>query len=210
MGLVLDFRYALRNMIKSLRFSLLIIFIMVGSLTISLVGFNFVHTIAFSHSEFNNNDDIRILKVTNRLSDKRAFTYKMLNSFSHLETVNQLDEWISIKRSQFWLSSIKRSNHYRGAYVDSAFFRFLGQAPELGRPFSNSDFDSHAPNVVIISYVVWQELYQGREDILGQALQIEGKPNLFWVSLIWDLIFPDIPDWEPVLIFGFYMGLWGL
>lgn len=150
---------------------------MVGSLTISLVGFNFVHTIAFSHSEFNNNDDIRILKVTNRLSDKRAFTYEMLNSFSQLETVNQLDEWISIKRSQFWLSSIKRSNHYRGAYVDSAFFRFLGQAPELGRPFSNSDFDSNAPNVVIISHVVWQELYQGREDILGQALQIEGKPH---------------------------------
>ncbi|MFY8349503.1 ABC transporter permease [Pseudoalteromonas sp. SSM20] len=172
MGFLLDFRYAIRNMIKSLRFSLLIIFIMVGSLTISLVGFNFVHTIAFSHSEFNNNDDIRILKVTNRLSEQREFTYEMLEGFRELEAVKNLNEWIIIKRTQFWLSTIKRSNHYRGAYVDPAFFSFLGQSPVIGRSFTNSDFENNAPNVAVISHIVWQELYQGRDDILGEQLQV--------------------------------------
>lgn len=178
MGLLLDFRYALRNIVKSLRFSLLMIFIMVGSLTISLIGFNFIHTIAFSHSSFNHSkEDIRILKVWNSLTSQREFTYSMLDGFKKLDEVNSLESWITIKRSSLWLSTQHYGKHFRASYVDPSFFKFLGQEPVIGRGFTNVDYSNNAPDVVVISHIVWQQLFQGDSAILGKQLNVAGKPH---------------------------------
>ena len=177
MGLLLDFRYALRNLIKSLSFTLLILFIMVGSLTISLIGFNYIHTIAFSHTSFTEiRDDIRILNVKNAISNQQDFTVEMHEGLIQLEEVKALTQWLAIKRTQFWLSNGIKSDHFRGSYVEASFFDFLGQQPELGRGFIKDDFRPGAPNVMVISHIVWQQFYQGQDDVIGKQLSVQGQP----------------------------------
>lgn len=177
MGLLLDFRYAIRNIIKSIKFTLLVLFIIVGSLTISLIGFNYIHTIAFSHSNFaDSQKDIRIIDIRNSLSSQRAFSFEMLKPFSEIDQVKKIEKWLAIQRTQFWLSDGLRSDHYRGSYVMPSFFEFLGQEPVIGRGFIEDDFSGSAPNVVVISHIIWQKFFQSDPGVIGQSINIEGVP----------------------------------
>ena len=111
MGLFIDCRYAIRNLLKSVKFSLLVLFIIVGSLTISLIGFNFVHTIMFSNIDnYETSSDIRILRVRNSITEQRDFTYSMIEPFSDLAETNNLDEWLAIQRTRLFISNGKQAN----------------------------------------------------------------------------------------------------
>lgn len=177
MGLLLDFRYALRNIAKSIRFTLLMMFIMVGSLTISLIGFNYIYTVAFSHSQVNSsNTEIRILKVHNPISMQSQFSYSMLPQLKALDEVNQLDEWLYIAPAQVWVSDAERGSHYRGSYVDERFFQFLNSKPALGRFYTAEDFIGSAQDVVVISDYLWLHLFQGSKDVIGRTMIIDQKP----------------------------------
>ncbi|NSY33726.1 permease [Pseudoalteromonas sp. JC28] len=177
MGLLLDFRYALRNIAKSMRFTLLMMFIMVGSLTISLIGFNYIYTVAFSHSQVGNgSSEIRIFKVRNPISTQNRFEYSMLPQLRELDEVKQLEEWLYIAPVSVWVSDAERGNHYRGSYVDERFFQFMDIKPELGRFYTAEDFVGSAQDVVVISDYLWSHLFQGSEDVIGRTMIVDQKP----------------------------------
>jgi predicted permease len=68
--------------------------------------------------------------------------------------------------------------------VTPNMFRLLGVAPIAGTGFSGST------NEVMLSYRAWQRLYDGRSDVAGQPLWIDGRPHTvtgvmperFWLS----------------------------
>ncbi|NUZ11136.1 ABC transporter permease [Pseudoalteromonas sp. McH1-7] len=177
MGLLLDFRYALRNIAKSMRFTLLMMFIMVGSLTISLIGFNYIYTVAFSHSQVGSGSpEIRIFKVRNPISMQNRFEYSMLPQLRELDEVKQLEEWLYIAPASVWVSDAERGSHYRGSYVDERFFQFLDIKPALGRFYTADDFVGAAQNVVVISDYLWLHLFQGSKDVIGRTMVVDQKP----------------------------------
>jgi predicted permease len=63
-----------------------------------------------------------------------------------------------------------------GATVSSGFFRALGVAPVLGRDFRDGEDVPSAPRTMILSYAAWQNRYGARQDVLGQAVTLEGVP----------------------------------
>jgi putative ABC transport system permease protein len=58
-------------------------------------------------------------------------------------------------------------------------FNFLGVPPQVGRTFQPSDVgaDGEAPPVVVISYVLWQRLFDGNPNAIGRTLRIDDKPR---------------------------------
>jgi predicted permease len=55
-------------------------------------------------------------------------------------------------------------------YAGGDFFRVLGVAPELGRTFAADEHE----HVAVIGHALWQGLLQGRADVLGQPIDIDG------------------------------------
>lgn len=55
-------------------------------------------------------------------------------------------------------------------------FTTLGVAPALGRTLEPNDSLPGAPRVAILAYDVWQREFQGRADVLGQTVTIDGVP----------------------------------
>jgi predicted permease len=80
--------------------------------------------------------------------------------------------------------------------VTPQFFSVIGVVPILGRVTSEADA-GNAP--AVLSYRVWQVLYEGRADIIGQPLWIDNQPysvvavmpDRFWFSSM------DSPIWTP-------------
>jgi hypothetical protein len=58
-------------------------------------------------------------------------------------------------------------------FVTPEFFSVIGVPPVIGRVTPETDSDT-AP--AVLSYRVWQMLYDGRADIVGQPLWIDNQP----------------------------------
>jgi predicted permease len=83
--------------------------------------------------------------------------------------------------------------------VTPEFFSVIGVRPVVGRVTPERD-SGDAP--AVLSYRVWQVLYDGRADIVGQPLWIDNQPysvvavmpDRFWFSSM------DSPIWTPVAL----------
>jgi putative ABC transport system permease protein len=62
-----------------------------------------------------------------------------------------------------------------GAQVTNAYFEVMKVRPLLGRDFTPDDTRYDASPTVILSHELWQQMYGGTSDILGQTLRIDGK-----------------------------------
>jgi putative ABC transport system permease protein len=63
-----------------------------------------------------------------------------------------------------------------GQMVTPDFFRVLGVAPALGRPFAADEFTPGRENVVILSHALWRRRFGGQMSAIGSTVTINGKP----------------------------------
>ena len=79
-----------------------------------------------------------------------------------------------------------------------------GVAPTIGRLFTEADDKPEASKVVDISYQLWQRLFGGREDALGQTLMLAGAPHTVIGVMPKGFTFPDtqVDFWAPSQLTG--------
>jgi macrolide transport system ATP-binding/permease protein len=63
------------------------------------------------------------------------------------------------------------------ARVTAGFFRVLGVRPILGRDFYDGEDQPSGGDTMILAYHTWQERFGGRQDIVGQTVDLDGAPN---------------------------------
>src|SRR5262245_46781223 len=63
----------------------------------------------------------------------------------------------------------------RTATVQASVFPILGVKPIAGRNFSAEEDRPNGPNVVMISYGLWQRRFSGDPSIIGKQVQISGR-----------------------------------
>jgi putative ABC transport system permease protein len=60
--------------------------------------------------------------------------------------------------------------------VSHDYFRLLGQGTPLGRWFSARESEPGAPLTAVISDALWRSIFAARQDVLGQTLELNGRP----------------------------------
>lgn len=60
--------------------------------------------------------------------------------------------------------------------VSANFFEALRVRPELGRTFRSEEGEAGAPEVVVISHELWRRRFEGRPDVVGRSLTLDGVP----------------------------------
>jgi putative ABC transport system permease protein len=86
----------------------------------------------------------------------------------------------------------------KGAMVSSGFFATMGVEPALGRSFAGLEVAAHGPNVVILSYGLWQRLYAG-SDALGATIQLGNSSYAIIGVMPRGFSFPEESDaWFPM------------
>jgi predicted permease len=65
----------------------------------------------------------------------------------------------------------------RVAYATSEYFHVLGALPTMGRGFTDSEDGGPGQHpVAVVSHAFWQDQLNGRSDVLGQSLLLDGLP----------------------------------
>src|SRR5579862_7271321 len=60
--------------------------------------------------------------------------------------------------------------------VSAHYFDVLGIQPFLGRGFSGQEDRPNGPRAVIVTYPIWQSVFQGDPQILGKEITLKGEP----------------------------------
>jgi len=68
-----------------------------------------------------------------------------------------------------------KPERYEGARVTANMFDILRVAPVLGRGFLPEEEQPDADPVIILGYEVWQEKFGGSPDVIGMAVQTNGR-----------------------------------
>jgi len=81
-----------------------------------------------------------------------------------------------------------------------SLLRMLGVSPLRGRIFTDAEGEIGADHQVILSYGLWQQIYAGRDDAIGQVLRVGGEPHTIIVVLPADFFFgdPAVKLWRPL------------
>jgi hypothetical protein len=65
----------------------------------------------------------------------------------------------------------------RQARVSAGYFRVLGVAPLVGREFTREEDQPGGAAVAVLSYALWQRLFNGDASALGKTLLLRGEPH---------------------------------
>jgi putative ABC transport system permease protein len=81
------------------------------------------------------------------------------------------------RASMFTARATDEALRVNGEYVDSHYLPALGIQPILGRTFTAAeDRDFGGARVVILSYQLWQQLFNAESTVLGRTLDVDGIP----------------------------------
>jgi putative ABC transport system permease protein len=174
--LLMDFRYALRMMIKSPAFSAVAILALALGIGANTAIFSVVNAVllrplaypdserlvelgrAFPDSEFGDN-----------LSEpKFVFLHDQNKSFSALMATQGMG-------SNTFLSDGNRTEYISGMMVSADFFKVLGVYPARGREFSQAEDSPNGPPVAIINDGLWRNYFGSDEAIVGKTIPLNGE-----------------------------------
>ena len=90
----------------------------------------------------------------------------------------------------------------QGIVSNGSILEVAGVQPALGRIFTAADQTPGSPRVVVISHRLWQRLFGGSADAIGQSLTLGGTPVTILGVMPKGFSFPDtnVDFWAPELL----------
>jgi len=86
--------------------------------------------------------------------------------------------------------------------ASAALFSVLGEAPLLGRTFTEEEDQRGRDLLLVISWEFWQRQFGGRPDVIGQTIRLSDQPATIIGVMPRGFAFPvpDVQAWAPVRI----------
>ncbi|MBX2859462.1 MAG: ABC transporter permease [Cellvibrionaceae bacterium] len=174
MNLLFDIQYAIRNLFKSLSFTLLTIVVMAIGLGASLFITTAVKHLAWEPMYFPDGD--RIINIKRRINNEWRQT--LLHDYQKIkDEVKSIDLISGHSKTTTVLSDGYQSIRYQGTLVTGDFFKITGVTPLLGRVITDADQVPGGPPVVMLSYQIWQNYFNGQQDIIGKKIKINQQEH---------------------------------
>lgn len=87
------------------------------------------------------------------------------------------------------------------ADVSANTFDLLGVSPVIGRGFVESDEDPGSPAVAVVGYRFWQDRLDGRADVVGSTIRVDGTPTEVIGVMMEGFEFPVNQQlWQPLRV----------
>jgi predicted permease len=187
-----DAGFALRHFRKAPMFTAIAVLTLALGIGANTAIFSVVHRLLLAPLPYPNGNRI----VTPMTSDAHGMPASVPGSLvsawaAHGTTVQDVAlayESIFSERADHTIDSIASAD------VSANFFDVLGVKPILGRAFTRQE--ETTADVVMIGYGLWQRDYAGRDDVLGKALDFEGKRYRIIGVLPREVAIPMLATWS--------------
>jgi macrolide transport system ATP-binding/permease protein len=198
-----DVRFGVRQLRRSPGFTVTAVLMLTLGIAASVAIFAFVDAALLKPLPYPN--PATLVDVTESIA---VFPRANLSYYDYLDwkRMNHSFRSLDIYAGEgYLLENASSTEPVRGARVSDGFFRTLEVMPLLGRDFYPGEDLPSGPNTVILSYATWQKRYQGRREIIGQAISLSGTPYTVVGVLPQSFVFAprnDAEFWAPFHAMG--------
>ncbi|MGB6744372.1 MAG: ABC transporter permease, partial [Terracidiphilus sp.] len=189
-NLVLDIRYALRQLRKSPGFTLTAIVTLALGIGANTAIFTLVHGILLRSLpvadpaqlyRIGDNDDCCVEGgIPGNASDTGDYTIFSFDLYQYLKRATPEFEQLAAAQAGIWNWSMRRGNalpkSMTGEFVSGNYFTTLGLGAYEGRLFTDGDDTPASPPTVVLSYQTWQGEYAADPAIVGSTIYIQARP----------------------------------
>jgi putative ABC transport system permease protein len=172
-----DFRYALRQLLKSPGFTLLAVVTLALGIGMNTAIFSVVQALLLD--PFPYRDHARLVQLRQQKpSDSAVQTQhtgrefgafqEQARSFQALAAIENVSRNLTVANQQ--------PERVAGAKVTADFFALLGVAPRLGRTLLPNEQGEGVARVVVLGYDVWQSRFGGDANVIGRTIELDAEP----------------------------------
>ncbi len=180
-NLVRDFRYALRNLRKDWRFTIVAVFALALGIGASTVMFSVVYNILFDAFPYKDSGKSVVFELRNLANaggwkGRGAFGPEEFRAFR--EGNHVFEDIIGTQNERVFYDDGKETRRLEsGASVTANAFEYLGVPALLGRVITPEDGKPGAAPVFVMHYRLWQTEFSGDPAILGRTFVLNDKPR---------------------------------
>lgn len=176
--LLRDLRFASRNLLKNRGFTVAALLCLTLGMGASSAIFSVVNAVLLKPLPFAGPDRVMILWNQFRLQDtpKAPFSGR---EFLDLQSQSTTFESLGAAAPQYVsLTGRAEPLELLAGRATASLFPMLGVRPELGRFFTAEEDVLGRNNVALLTHKLWQEQFGADPKIVGQKINIDGKPYL--------------------------------
>jgi predicted permease len=203
-ALLKDIHRVLRTLIKRPAFlavSLLTLALGIGANTalFSVVNAVLLRQLPFAHAG-------RTVWITSVRLDRNDAPFSLPDFLDYRNHTDSLDSISAIGSWSANLTGRGDAERLNGMRVSANLFETLGVNAAVGRTLEPEDDQPGAPNVVVMTYGLWQRRFGGDTSLIGQPLKLNGAtytlvgilpPKFFFPIPDAELVVPLVPDADP-------------
>jgi putative ABC transport system permease protein len=192
-----DLRYGLRMLFRNRLFTVVAVIALGLGIGANTAIFSVVNAVLLRPLPYEDSDKLVFVSEINQQLGEFSIAYP---NFLDWHEQNQSFEHLAVHRRQsYTVTGGSEPVRVNGRQVSVDFFAVLRVKPILGNTFSTEDDKPGASPVAILSYGLWQRLFAGQADILGQTVILNAKPHVIIGVMPKGFSFPrDVEIWTPV------------
>jgi len=200
--LLQDLRFAVRLLWKDRSFSLTTIATLALCLAANVAIFAVVNGVLLKPLPFPEPD--RLVRMFNKYPGAGVDvdgSNGVPDYFDRKRDMSALEETALFREAGVTLSGsgLGEAERVQAMIVTPSFYRVLGTQPLRGQLFTEAQGEFGQERVVILTHGLWQRLFGGRDDAIGQDIRIGGEPFKVVGVLPKDFVFlnPEIQLFRP-------------
>ncbi|MBW4027329.1 MAG: ABC transporter permease [Acidobacteria bacterium] len=173
--LTADLKYALRQLRTSPGFAIVALLALALSVGAAATVFSVVDAVMIRPLPFAHADRIMMPETISRSGYSQPPSYL---SYRDMRAQNKSFEELA-GYSDFFTVNLQTPSGPVSLHATKGtdnFFRVFGVAPLLGRTYLPGEDQPGRDDVVVLSYQVWQDNFNGQKDILGHTVDLDGHP----------------------------------
>lgn len=198
-----DLKYSFRLLRNTPFFTGMTLVVIVLGLSLYLTSYTFTTQIAEEPMPFPQGDRFVTLGSVD-IQTGAMLQQSTYDKFSYQQLLKNTNSY-SVLGAYSRTTSVLDGGDYAQRFLEVSMTPNLMAAtatqPVLGRIFTPDDVASNGDDGILISYMLWQTYYQGREDVVGELAQIGGQPARIIGVMPEGFRFPRGADlWSPMRI----------
>jgi putative ABC transport system permease protein len=204
MSVSIDIKYAVRLLLKKPAFTALTVLIVAVGLGLTLYTFSLLNNLVFKPLMLNGKSQIVAIEAqfdSNHLSRRTADVFHLQRAYKELDMLQSIGFYAEGTTLIGGANSGTNTSAkmYNTTYSSWNVFEFTGVQPILGRGFKPEDLHEGAEPVVVLSYKVWHDYFNGEESIVGTMAPLDAVPTRIIGIMPEDFAFPVIAEiWQPL------------
>ncbi|HEX3985647.1 MAG TPA: ABC transporter permease [Acidobacteriaceae bacterium] len=197
----MDLRYALRQLVKEPGFALTAVLTLALGIGANTAIFSVVNAVLRHPAGVDHPEQVAVLhtRYTMFTLDVPDVSIPVYAAAASLH--NRVEAAAVEQTGSFNIERDGRAENVTAGRVSWQWFRIFGARPILGRTFTADEDQPNAGPVAVLSYGMWQRVFGGRRDVVGQTLMLDQKPYRVVGVMRSDFAWPRKAEvWVPMAL----------